>query len=328
MAERQAGKLSPQKAGPGKAGPERLQKIIAAAGICSRRKAEELITEGRVQVNGQIVTELGTKADISKDHIRVDGKLLQGGERLRYYMVNKPKGYITTVSDPEHRPTVMQIIQKGKRSSERVFPVGRLDYASEGLQLLTNDGDLANALTRASAHVEKTYLVKVSGKPPESGLEQIRSGMMIEKGRLGEREGRVLTAPARIRMVRDAENPWYEMILIEGRNREIRKMFEEIGHHVEKIRRVGYGPLVLDVEPGEFRELDEAEVEKLQRASKVKKPKHPPKAPMRPAKKAAVVEEIVIPVRIKRGPSGRPSSPVRRKVARTGPKPKFKPRTG
>jgi 23S rRNA pseudouridine2605 synthase len=297
---------------------DRLQKIIAAAGICSRRKAEELITEGRVQVNGRVVTELGTKADPAKDHIRVDGKLLQGGEKLRYYMVNKPKGYVTTVSDPEHRPTVMQIIQKGKRSSERVFPVGRLDYASEGLQLLTNDGELANTLTRASAHVEKTYLVKVSGKPPESGLEQIRSGMMIEKGRLGAREGRVLTAPARVRLVRDAENPWYEMILIEGRNREIRKMFEEIGHHVEKIRRVGYGPLVLDVEPGEFRELDEAEVEKLKRASKVKKPKNPPKAPMRPAKKVAVVEEIVIPVRIKRGPSGRPSSPVRRKPAKGG----------
>jgi 23S rRNA pseudouridine2605 synthase len=305
---------------------ERLQKIIAAAGICSRRKAEELIAEGRVQVNGQVVTELGTKADGATDHIRVDGKLLQGSEPPRYYMVNKPKGYVTTVSDPEHRPTVMQIIQKGKRSGERVFPVGRLDYASEGLQLLTNDGELANSLTRASSHVEKTYLVKVSGKPPESGLEQIRRGMMIEKGRLGEREGRVLAAPARIRLVRDAENPWYEMILIEGRNREIRKMFEEIGHHVEKIQRVGYGPLVLDVEPGEFRELDEAEVAKLKRASQVKKPKLPPKAPMRPAKKE--VAEIVdaAPVRIKRGPGGRPSSPVRRTAAKKGtPKPRFKP---
>src|ERR1700761_5829542 len=156
---------------------ERLQKIIAAAGICSRRKAEELITEGRVQVNGQTVTELGTKADAAKDHIRVDGKLLQRMERHRYYLVNKPKGYVTTVSDPENRPTVMQIIRKGKRSCERVFPVGRLDYASEGLQLLTNDGELANTLTRASSHVEKTYLVKVSGKPAESGLDQMRSGM-------------------------------------------------------------------------------------------------------------------------------------------------------
>jgi 23S rRNA pseudouridine2605 synthase len=241
---------------------ERLQKILAAAGVCSRRKAEELILAGRVQVNGKTVTELGTKADATRDHIRVDGKLLHGAERLRYYMLNKPKGYVTTMSDPQGRPTVMQLIRGG----ERVFPVGRLDYASEGLLLMTNDGELANALTRAAAKVEKTYLVKVSGKPSESGLEQIRKGVMIERGKLGAREGRVLTAPAKVRLFRDAENPWYELVLIEGRNREIRKMFEEIGHHVEKIRRIGYGPLVLDVEPGEVRELTEQEVEKLRRA--------------------------------------------------------------
>jgi 23S rRNA pseudouridine2605 synthase len=238
-------------------------------------------------------------------------------ERHRYYLVNKPKGYVTTVSDPENRPTVMQIIQKGKRGGERVFPVGRLDYASEGLQLLTNDGELANTLTRASSKVEKTYLVKVSGKPAESALEQIRSGMMIEKGRLGERDGRVLTAPARIRMIRDAENPWYEMILIEGRNREIRKMFEEIGHHVEKIRRVGYGPLVLDVEPGEFRELSEDEVEKLKRASRATRPRkaaRPLELPVR--KKATEKPADAPPLRIKRGPSGRPSSPVRRRATK------------
>ncbi len=241
---------------------ERLQKILAAAGVCSRRKAEELILAGRVQVNGKVVTELGAKADGTRDHIRVDGKLLQGAERLRYYVVNKPKGYVTTVSDPQNRPTVMQLIRGG----ERVFPVGRLDYASEGLLLMTNDGDLANGLTRAAAKVEKTYLVKVSGKPPEAGLEQIRTGMMIERGKPGTHEGRVLTAPARVRLFRDAENPWYELALVEGRNREIRKMFEEIGHHVEKIRRIGYGPLVLDVEPGEMRELTEQEVDKLRRA--------------------------------------------------------------
>jgi 23S rRNA pseudouridine2605 synthase len=156
----------------------------------------------------------------------------------------------------------MQLIRGG----ERVFPVGRLDYASEGLLLMTNDGDLANGLTRAAAKIEKTYLVKVSGKPPEAGLEQIRTGMMIERGKPGTHEGRVLTAPAKVRLFRDAENPWYELALVEGRNREIRKMFEEIGHHVEKIRRIGYGPLVLDVEPGEMRELTEQEVEKLRRA--------------------------------------------------------------
>ncbi len=253
---------------------ERLQKIIAAAGICSRRKAEELILGGRVQINGQTVTELGTKADPARDHIRVDGKLLHGAERHRYYLLNKPKGYVTTASDPQNRPTVMQFIRGG----ERVFPVGRLDYGSEGLLLLTNDGELANALTRAASQVEKTYLVKISGKPSESEIEQLRSGIMIDRGRTVShpspgysprpgREGRVLTAPAKVRLVRDAENPWYEMTLIEGRNREIRKMFEEIGHHVEKIRRVGYGPLVLDVEPGEVRELTAEEIEKLKRAA-------------------------------------------------------------
>ena len=248
---------------------ERLQKILATAGVCSRRKAEELILAGRVQVNGKVVTELGTKADGARDHIRVDGKLLQGAQRPRYYVVNKPKGYVTTVSDPQGRPTVMQLIRGG----ERVFPVGRLDYASEGLLLMTNDGELANALTRAAAKVEKTYLVKVSGKPPEAGLEQIRSGLMIERGKPGTHEGRVMTAAAKVRLFRDAENPWYELVLIEGRNREIRKMFEEIGHHVEKIRRIGYGPLVLDVEPGEARELTEQEVEKLRRAVRPAKAK-------------------------------------------------------
>jgi 23S rRNA pseudouridine2605 synthase len=138
---------------------------------------------------------------------------------------------------------------------------------------MTNDGELANALTRAAAKVEKVYLVKVSGKPAESGLEQLRSGIMIERGKPGSREGRVMTQPTKIKLIRDAENPWYEMTLTEGRNRELRKMFEEIGHHVEKIRRVGYGPLVLDVPPGEVRDLSEAEVESLRRAARPKSAK-------------------------------------------------------
>jgi 23S rRNA pseudouridine2605 synthase len=286
---------------------QRLQKIIAAAGIASRRKAEELIVAGRVQVNGQTVTELGAKADPARDHIRVDGKLLHGPERPRYFVLNKPKGYVTTASDPEHRPTVTDFFKGG----ERVFPVGRLDYSSEGLLLMTNDGELANALTRAAARVEKTYLVKVSGKPSDSAINQLRHGVMIDRGtqirgprRTGfggveirtesrpptgkpgarsrpepprRNEGRIMTAPARIRLLRDADNPWYEMILIEGRNREIRKMFEEIGHHVEKIRRVGYGPLVLDVEPGRHRELTAEEVAQLRRAAEGKSPARPAK---------------------------------------------------
>jgi 23S rRNA pseudouridine2605 synthase len=271
------------------AGAQRLQKIIAAAGIASRRKAEELIASGRVQVNGQVVTELGAKADPAHDHIRVDGKLLHGAERPRYYVLNKPRGYVTTASDPEGRPTVMRFFA-GK---ERVFPVGRLDFSSEGLLVMTNDGALANALTRAAARVEKTYLVKVSGRPSEAALNQLRHGVMIDRGtQIGRpgaparHESRVMTAPARIRLLREADNPWYEMVLIEGRNREIRKMFEEVGHHVEKIRRVGYGPLVLDVEPGRTRELTLDEVNALRRAAEGKGEKREKKMP-KPGKKPA-----------------------------------------
>ena len=249
---------------------ERLQKILSQAGIASRRHAEAMITEGRVQVNGQVVTELGSKADPARDHIKVDGKLIHGAERLRYFVLNKPKGYVTTVSDPEGRPTVMQFF---KKTGERLYPVGRLDYQSEGLLLVTNDGDLANKLTKAATGVEKTYLVKVSGQPTEEELERLRQGVGIDRSRPGE--GRVQTAPAIIREARAGDNPWFEVVLTEGRNRELRKMFEEIGHHVEKIRRVGYGPLVLDVEPGQFRELEPAELAKLRLAAegKWRKPK-------------------------------------------------------
>ncbi|WP_348263482.1 pseudouridine synthase [Telmatobacter sp. DSM 110680] len=252
---------------PGKL--ERLQKILAQAGVASRRHAENLITEGRVQVNGKVITELGTKADAARDHIRVDGKLLQGSERLRYFMLNKPRGFVTTVSDPEKRPTVMEFFAKLR---ERLYPVGRLDYLSEGLLLVTNDGDLANKLTKAASGVQKTYLVKVSGEPTEEELDRLRSGVAIERGKPGS--GRVHTAPAQIRKVRQGDNPWYEVVIIEGRNRELRKMFEEIGHYVEKIRRVGYGPLVLDVEPGKMRELEPEELEDLRKAADGKlKPK-------------------------------------------------------
>ena len=244
---------------------ERLQKILAAAGVASRRRAEELIEQGRVQVNGKIVTELGTKADAGRDHIRVDGKLLQGAERLRYFVLNKPKGFVTTAKDPEGRPTVMQFFDKMK---ERLCPVGRLDYMSEGLLVVTNDGDLANRLTKASSGVEKTYLVKVAGQPTEAELDILRGGVAIERGKPGS--SRVRTSPARIRQVRQGDNPWYEVVLVEGRNRELRKMFEEIGHFVEKIRRVGYGPLVLDQEPGNLRELQPEELERLRLAAEGK----------------------------------------------------------
>lgn len=265
------------ESGPAPTG-DRLQKILAQAGIASRRKAEEIILEGRVQVNGQTVTELGTRADISRDHIRVDGKLLHGREEQRYYMVNKPRGYVTTLSDPEKRPTVMELMKpkKGPHGEVvRLYPVGRLDYLSEGLLLMTNDGELANRLSKAAAGVEKTYLVKVAGAPTPEGIDQLRRGVMIDRGRLNEvrsgRRDRVITAPAKIEQVRGGDNPWFELTLTEGRNRQIRKMFEEIGNHVEKIRRIGYGALRLDVPPGGFRELTAGEVTALGRAARGQK---------------------------------------------------------
>ena len=257
---------------------DRLQKILAQAGIASRRKAEEIILEGRVKVNGTVVNTLGTRHDATRDHIRVDGKLLAGPEQQRYYMLNKPRGYVTTLDDPEKRPTVMQLMAKQKSGPHgdnvRLYPVGRLDYLSEGLLLMTNDGALANALSKAAAGVEKTYLVKVSGQPTPESIDQIRRGIMIDRGRLDEvrsgRRDRVITAPAQVEIVRGGDNPWYQLTLTEGRNRQLRKMFEEIGHHVEKIRRIGYGALRLDVPPGEFRELTLGEVMALDRAAKGK----------------------------------------------------------
>ncbi len=177
-------------------------------------------------------------------------------------MLNKPRGFVTTVQDPEGRPTVMQFFEKMR---ERLYPVGRLDYMSEGLLLVTNDGDLANRLTKAGSGVEKVYLVKVAGQPSEQELDLLRGGVSIERGKPGSPQ--VRTSPARIRQVRQGDNPWYEVVLIEGRNRELRKMFSAVGHFVEKIRRVGYGPLVLDQEPGNMRELDAEELAKLRLAA-------------------------------------------------------------
>jgi len=255
--------------------PERLQKILAAAGLASRRKAEELIAAGLVSVNGHTITEPGTKADPRLDEIRVDGKLLRGPERQVYIAVYKPKGHMTTVSDPEGRPTVMDLL---KGVDERVFPVGRLDYMSEGLLLLTNDGDLMAQLTKAGSHVAKTYMVKVSGKPKEEEIDKLRNGIMLppEPGLTGVRGKKqpgverrsfaVLTQPAIVQLAVDQENPWYEVTLSEGRNRQIRRMFEQIGYHIEKIKRVRYGSLTLDLEPGEFRHLTPKEVNQLRKS--------------------------------------------------------------
>jgi pseudouridine synthase len=356
---------------------ERLQKIMAGCGVASRRASEEMIAAGRVRVNGVVVRELGTKADVERDEILVDGKRIEAAEKRVYILLNKPKGYVTTLSDPEGRPVVMDLLKNGAASPAlagvgssqmpRVYPVGRLDYASEGLLLMTNDGELAAKLTRAGSHVEKTYLVKVSGRVEEEKMARLRTGVVIEL----EDGRKVKTAPAEIKLVRgdavksgegraglrrgmpsaqvasgegraglrrgmpsaqvasgegcaglrrgmpsaqvasgerrvasgerkekerelaqssqrakhrghgeegkhlsrgwrvssERENPWYEVTLIEGRNRQIRRMFEKVGHHVEKIRRVRMGPLKLDVGLGKWRELRTSEIAELKRAA-------------------------------------------------------------
>lgn len=235
---------------------ERLQKIISQAGISSRRHAEKLIAEGRVTVNGAVVTELGSKADITRDHIKVDGKLLHAPKRLLYIALNKPNNTVTTVTDPEGRATVMELLHGLK---ERVYPVGRQDYHSEGLLLLTNDGELANAITSAATHLPKTYLVKVNGALTADQEQKFREGVPLDGRR---------TMPAGLKVIRSAANPWYEVKLHEGRNHQIRLMFKHFGRLVEKLRRVRIGPIDLgSLKPGEFRQLNGEEVLKLKRAA-------------------------------------------------------------
>ncbi len=236
---------------------ERLQKILARAGVTSRRKAEELILQGRVTVNGAVVDRLGSKADLESDHIKVDGRLLRAPRRLVYVALHKPDKVVTTVYDPQGRPTVMDLVKGVK---ERVFPVGRLDYHSEGLLLLTNDGDLAHRITSASSHVPKTYLVKVNGALTPEEEDLFRGGIPLHGRR---------TSPAGLRLVKRAENPWYDVRLIEGRQNQVRIMFKHFGRLVEKLKRVRIGPLELGrLKRGEMRHLTAAEVERLQRAAK------------------------------------------------------------
>jgi len=233
---------------------ERLQKILATAGVASRRKSEQLILEGRVTVNGQTVTELGSKADPEGDHIKVDGRLIRQPERFEYIALNKPDSVVSTASDPQGRRTVLDLLHGVKG---RVYPVGRLDYHSEGLILLTNDGDFANAITAARSHVPKTYLVKSKGQLTAEEEDEFRSGLPIDGRR---------TAPAGLRLLRRGDNPWYEVKLIEGRNQQIRIMFKHLGHLVEKLRRIRIGALDLgSLKPGQFRRLTPEEVRQLMR---------------------------------------------------------------
>ncbi len=234
---------------------ERLQKILSKAGVASRRKAEQIMQEGRVTVNGAVVTELGSKADLDRDHVKVDGKRLRNPRHLITLALHKPNNVMTTVSDPEGRPTVMELVRGVK---ERVYPVGRLDYHSEGLLLMTNDGELANVLMSAAAHIPKTYLVKVTGALTVEQEQAFREGVT-----LGGRR----TAPAGLKLMQRAANPWYEVRLIEGRKNQIREMFKHFGRLVEKLKRVRIGFLDLGrLKPGEFRYLTAEEVARFRKA--------------------------------------------------------------
>jgi 23S rRNA pseudouridine2605 synthase len=241
---------------------ERLQKILSAAGVASRRLSEELIAQGRVQVNGETVTELGTKADAGVDEIKVDGRRIKSEQRRRYILLNKPRGYITTRSDPQGRPTVMDLM---KAVREYVYPVGRLDYDSEGLLILTNDGELAARLTHPRHEVEKVYEARVKGVPDEHTLDRLERGVTIEGRR---------TAPAKVRASEpfvkgSGEQTIIELSIHEGRQRQVRKMFEAVGHPVVRLKRVRIGPIEDPQMPsGHWRELTPEEVTRLRRASR------------------------------------------------------------
>ncbi|HKO58550.1 MAG TPA: pseudouridine synthase [Thermoanaerobaculia bacterium] len=237
---------------------ERLQKIIAHAGFASRREAETMIREGRVTVNGRVVSELGSKADPATDHIKVDGKLITHAEPHRYILLYKPKEVMTTVEDPQGRRTVLQLV-RGVR--ERIYPVGRLDFHSEGLVLLTNDGELAYKVSHPRHGSVKTYHVKVRGVPEERMIDKLQRGITIE----GKR-----TLPTEIARIKttgkgeDEGNSWFEVKLREGRTQQIRKMFQAIGHPVSKLRRVAIGPISdPKLTPGVWRELTKQEVKAL-----------------------------------------------------------------
>jgi 23S rRNA pseudouridine2605 synthase len=237
---------------------QRLQKILAQMGIASRRKAEELILEGQVKVNGKVAT-IGMKADPERDYVKVAGKLVAGPYQKSvqkvYLMFNKPKGVVTTLSDPEGRPAIKDFLKNVK---QRLFPVGRLDYDSEGLLLLTNDGDFANAILHPSKAIPKTYHVKVKGLIGEDELEKLRRGMRLEDG---------VTMPAKAKKMRQSENnSWLEMTIFEGKKRQVRRMLEKVGHPVLKLTRIGVDGLKLgNLKAGEMRYLTHEELQHIKK---------------------------------------------------------------
>lgn len=285
---------------------ERLQRILARAGVASRRKAEELIREGRVTINGR-VAEIGDKADPAKDAIKLDGKRVQPhGSEYRYLLLNKPKGVMSTISDPQGRKTVLDFVPPAMRKA--VVPVGRLDYNSEGLLILTDDGDFAQHVAHPRYGGVKTYEVKVKGEPGEAQIERLRSGVVLEGRRT--LPCRITRRPTRGRDDRrrnhgadddDGHNTWWVVELTEGRTRQIREMFFHIGHPVQKLRRVAIGPLRdPDLPLGALRELSDREVAALRKVTAKRKKPAPPKERKertaerpadRPARKAAPAAE-------------------------------------
>jgi len=238
----------PRPKGAGSESGERLQKILAAAGVASRRACEQIILDGRVQVNGKTITELGTKADAYRDEITVDLVPITR-EQPVYILLNKPKGYVTTVKDEDGRPTVMALIHGVEA---RVYPVGRLDFNSEGLLLMTNDGALAQRITDPENHIPKVYLVKIHRMPRPETLDEFRGGFRLDGRRL---------KPCSIEIAEKADNPWLKVTLTEGKNQQIRKMFAAVGHPVSKLKRIQFGPLDDPyLKPGEWRFLNANEL--------------------------------------------------------------------
>jgi pseudouridine synthase len=259
---------------------QRLQKLLSQAGVASRRAAERLIAEGRVTVNGQTIREMGVKANPATDDVRVDGSRIRAAQPLRYILLYKPAGYVTTRSDPQRRRTVMDLLG-GVR--EYVYPVGRLDYDSEGLLLLTNDGDLAAALTHPRHGVERTYEAHVAGMPDEKALDRLRRGIPLD----GKR-----TLPADVALLneRKGREGVLRITIREGRNRQVRRMCEAVGHRVHRLQRTRIGPIAdRRLRPGEWRDLTDAELRTLRdRASRPTSPPHPPQSerPPRPRRAA------------------------------------------
>ncbi len=239
---------------------ERLQKVLASAGIASRREAEQIIASGRVGVNGVIVTEMGFKADPATDVITVDGKRISSETTRIYVMLYKPAGYVTTMKDPQGRPIVTDLL-KGLKG--RIFPVGRLDYNTEGLLLLTNDGSWANALAHPRHEVEKEYQVRVRGKVSQAQIRELAEGVVLDDGR---------TAPATVKIIRESDNnTWISIAIHEGRYRQVRRMCEAVDLQVVRLKRSRYGFLDLEkLKPGEYRILTETEIMRLRNAGKRK----------------------------------------------------------